>query len=373
MLNTSKSLASLLLLMLSFFTLISFSNTKALPTTGKCVNPQGKKVSWYVMFTMSNQYNKTIYFDKSLKTYLTLKSEVSTFPPMKIVAALKEKSRFNSVVWNDDSIKEDRSKDGFSKIAHSKGMLLVDMNDKSQEGTLLIHSLPRFPKLLNDETFSEEFNENWGVYAQTWVCLTLDSSTVLDLVKNMKNLALPIQWSNVTNDPASEVTIALNNLLEKKRGDRNQVKMEFKTKDKDLSLTYFIRPDDPEINLPYDFDIPQHFKSSIFVGTWTKPSLQKSICNEDYQVINITEFNVLGMRYKNTQDHSKWAVTEKDKGLCIGDLNRTDSQLNRSGAMLCLEHPLLSKLSRQFIYESEDCEDTDTAAALKGLKLIEDN
>ena len=142
---------------------------------------------------------------------------------------------------------------------------------------------------------------------------------------------------------------------------RNYSQIELTTKNNTVDLVYFIKTNDEKVLLPYDNSIPAYFKSSIFVGTWTKPELQKNICDQ-LNVINIEEYNILGNRYKNSQDHSKWAVTEQDVALCIGDLNRTDSQLKRSGGIMCLKSKLLSKLTKQFIYSSGDCPEEERKA-----------
>lgn len=58
-----------------------------------------------------------------------------------------------------------------------------------------------------------------------------------------------------------------------------------------------------------------------------------------YAVQNITGVEMPDKTYwKETQDHSKWAVsTEKASTACVGDINRQWSQNKRGGGTVCLK------------------------------------
>ena len=328
---------------------------------GKCVNPKGKQVSWYMIFSLNNQHGKYVYIDNTMKKFESFDSKEESFPPIKLVPALNNKSEFNYLVWNDDSISGKET--GFSKIAHSKGIFISDKTDS----TFLVHSLPRFPTYTENLIFEEKFTSNWGIFTQTWLCVSVNNDVGKTILDNLVHLAPPIQASNIlkVNKRAAEdekkeelsIEELMDEIVNPKRIKRQSITLEFKTKTKGIDFVYFIRPNNIEIPLQYDTLIPYYFKSSIFVGTWTKPDLQPSSCDDELKIINITEYNLLGMRYTNQQDHSKWVVTEKNVAVCIGDLNRTGSQLKRAGGILCIKSELISKLVKQFIYSTEECKD----------------
>lgn len=336
------------------FSKINKPNAKSKSNTGNCVNPNGEAVSWYVIYTLQNSFGKYVYHDESMKTFQSFPTDEQSFPPLNIVKGLNDKSN-NHLVWNDDSIAEDTVKQNirFSTIAHSKGVFLTK---NKEESVLLIHSLPRFPTLQLDETFKEGFTGNWGVYVQTWLCISLDEENSLKVLDALSQLPPPIQFSRITNEKASSISILLESIVEGKTEDREDKTVLIKSKNSNFEFTYFVKTKNEEVDLPYEKTIPTYFNSSIFVGTWSKPKLFDAFCNENhYNSLSILEFNVLGMKYTSNQDHSKWAVTEKDTAFCIGDLNRTASQLKRSGGVMCIKNSLLSRLVKQFIVVTQEC------------------
>lgn len=330
------------------------SNAKSKADTGKCVNPNGEAVSWYVIFTLQNSFGKYVYHDESMTSFKSLPTDEQSFPPLNIVKGLNDKSN-NYLVWNDDSIAEDTTKQNirFSTIAHSKGVFLTK---NKEESVLLIHSLPRFPTLQLDETFKEGFTGNWGVYVQTWLCISLDEENSLKVLDALAQLPPPIQSYRIDNEKASSISILLESIAESKTTNTEDKTVLIKSKTSKFEFTYFIKTKNEEVDLPYENTIPTYFNSSIFVGTWSKPKLYDGFCNENQlNSLSILEFNLLGMKYTSNQDHSKWAVTEKDVAFCIGDLNRTASQLKRSGGVMCIKNSLLSRLVKQFIVTTQEC------------------
>jgi hypothetical protein len=53
--------------------------------------------------------------------------------------------------------------------------------------------------------------------------------------------------------------------------------------------------------------------------------------------------NMTGVTFKETQDHSKWAIADASSGspprpfVCIGGINRMTSQFTRGGSTFCVE------------------------------------
>jgi deoxyribonuclease-2 len=66
-------------------------------------------------------------------------------------------------------------------------------------------------------------------------------------------------------------------------------------------------------------------------------------------------FTQAGIAYQNTEDHSKWAVSEQGAWICIGDINRQQSQAKRGGGTICMENPRIASLYRSAIDQVECC------------------
>jgi deoxyribonuclease II len=323
-------------------------------TEGKCVSPEGKTVSWYIIYLMSNDYNQFVYFDNNSKSFQSYKTVAEDFPPLILVRGLNS-GKYNYLAWNDDIMIDGLI--NFYTSAHSKGIIT---GDSYGNGSLLMHSLPRFPKIFqkdNTYEFHDEFPDNEGKYAQTFMCMSFKEDEFVKLLSNLPTLKLGFQATKVDLYPDESVTQQLAVLASKPKVSKDRVPftLELKTSD-NQKFVYFGKPDLTQFKLPWDQAIPEYFNSSLFVGTWTRPNLLAEVCTQNYEVLNIQEYNILGVYgYRNSQDHSKWGVTEVDKALCIGDLNRTESQLKRGGGVMCIINPNVSSLAKQFISKLSTC------------------
>ena len=69
--------------------------------------------------------------------------------------------------------------------------------------------------------------------------------------------------------------------------------------------------------------------------------------------------------FKNSMDHSKLAIvvdkSRSPKYLCIGDINRQDSQFKRGGGTICFNNkPNIAKTYYSFINTLDDCDGSET-------------
>ena len=74
-----------------------------------------------------------------------------------------------------------------------------------------------------------------------------------------------------------------------------------------------------------------------------------------YSVENIVEMNLVGTKYKEAQDHSKWAISSDGDIICIGGINRAQSQFKRPGGTVCFNEQMLVKQIRESIVKLENC------------------
>lgn len=67
------------------------------------------------------------------------------------------------------------------------------------------------------------------------------------------------------------------------------------------------------------------------------------------------DLNIKNISVKYTNDHSKWAVSEKQDVVCFGDLNREKSHKRRTGITACFRDKKVSQLMRNFITNYDHC------------------
>ncbi|RCN28119.1 deoxyribonuclease-2 domain protein [Ancylostoma caninum] len=102
-------------------------------------------------------------------------------------------------------------------------------------------------------------------------------------------------------------------------------------------------------DLWYNFIAPT-LKTSMSVETWRKGSGKDigSQCSKNKMRQNVYDVEVVKLLEKSfsySKDHSKWGVSVNANvpAVCIGDINRQESQFKRGGGAVCIEDMKLWK------------------------------
>lgn len=107
--------------------------------------------------------------------------------------------------------------------------------------------------------------------------------------------------------------------------------------------------------------------SSLLVETWRRnpgTPLESECSLPKEKVENVAQINVSFVNSEKTgvfeysNDHSKWAISSQassTKLVCIGDINRMESQFKRGGGTTCLAIPTVWKAFQSFVGEVEAC------------------
>uniref|UniRef100_A0A915E1N7 Uncharacterized protein n=1 Tax=Ditylenchus dipsaci TaxID=166011 RepID=A0A915E1N7_9BILA len=119
-----------------------------------------------------------------------------------------------------------------------------------------------------------------------------------------------------------------------------------------------------------DFVAPE-LKTSLYVETWLNGAGDlPSECDSSYKVYNLRSVRPYTYNFKNSKDHSKWAVSTDPSNpwICIGDINRQKSQKGRGGGTMCLQDSRISALYRLSIGDVECCDSSSQANSKQSNK-----
>lgn len=105
--------------------------------------------------------------------------------------------------------------------------------------------------------------------------------------------------------------------------------------------------------------IGRHFNNDVFAQTWGgQPHRDKSFCMTNLpKVYNVKDISNNVGGWKPSCDHSKWCVLDSQNNhwVCIGDVNRSESQYLRRGGALCIEDENAKTVFRDSVVGYENC------------------
>ena len=338
-----KFLLIIVLLLLHLF----YQNEKV------CLNPNGKPVDWYIIFLFPRSVSpdKEIYyayFDSNLLSADYYLYNESSFPPSMVISYLNNNdSNYNYFAWND-GLPESKFSYNISK-AHSKGFLIYDKND----GVFLSHSLPQFPKKINNKLLSG-LTSNAGYYGQHFLCISITKETSEKIVEILNNINALV-FASVKKDNVNKIEnewvkkLIINKYdIVHSINDKNFIKSK-----KGIEFTIFSK-NNYNLVTPYDTVLRQNYLDDFYIRTWILPKLVPAIC-EKYSIFNVDKIQFGEYKYDKNKDHAKWAISVFKNIVCFGDLNHCESQKIRGGMLICFENEALHNFMIDTIYSTDSC------------------
>lgn len=236
---------------------------------------------------------------------------------------------------------------------HTKGYAAV-ANDGS--AFLVVHSIPKFPTGPGNASKYIGMEPNAWMYGQSVLCLTLNSSTLADILVQMQlNAPQVYDWSASASVPAAAAAaaaiIALGNGVINSAATCNSTVYETQG---GARFTYFAKSNQWNNEL-YSECVAPFYNSPLVVESWIRGSATGPSCTTN-QVLDVQELNYNGFELSEYNDHSKWAVSTDQSFVCIGDINRMTTQFRRGGGTACIEfqQPLVDFL-RSAITKTNSC------------------
>lgn len=301
-----------------------------------CIDNDGNSVSWWVMIntpkttpTVEYLYFDSSFVDSSFSLFSTQPSDSST-ALSRTLSQINTLSLHN-VAWNDDKPNGPTS----SSAAHSKTVIAHDPS--KNKGFILDHSLPQYPSF-NSNTINITIPDNQSIYAQHLFCISLPGDTLEKIAMNLRIIKPYIYQSNVPAFSSYPNIYALGTSVSTLSTSNFQY-FDFVSNGIQFKTIYKNGNSSKNCSI-FEDGLNNYLQDSLFAETWGRP-LDAAWCGSP-KVNNVNTVQVnSSVKWTETQDHSKWVITQNKNWSCFGDMNRMKSQWKRGGAFYCLESPVL--------------------------------
>lgn len=321
-----------------------------------CRNDNGVSVDWYILY----KYPQTIgggleylYMDDSTNGWEHSSKIISesgalknTLKPL-LDSYGKPTTDFGYILYNDQPPGLDD--DDSSSFGHSKGVVMLE----EQTGVWLSHSTPRFPTYRNKNFWPNNGNTN----AQTFLCVTFPYAAFRVIGEQLKYIHVyPFDFHISTDFPEELECLTKSRCYPTTPPWSRTVQL---TSDKGRTFISFAKYKRFEKDI-YSSLISEAVKKNLYVRTWGNPGpsqlLPPDCSTPNRYVYNVKEVELLkGAPFSDTNDHSKWCVTEDGATFCIADLNRMESQKKRGGGAICTNDPGVGKAFYDLIKDAKKC------------------
>ncbi|KAF5281964.1 hypothetical protein FQA39_LY00488 [Lamprigera yunnana] len=329
----------------------------------QCMDENKNPVDWYIIYKLPQEkHSNKLINDGVAFTYMTSNdltgwkfSDVSLNETRSIVGVTLEPlfTKRNDILY---LLYNDENPDGsvnFRK-GHTKGTILGDANG----GIWLIHSVPRFPRV---DSASYYYPSNGLPYGQSFLCISLNIENLDNVGTQLKHNLPNIYFHHMPDKfkwMFPKLLDVMNNNVNDKPPWYNAMNL---TSLGGVPFISFAKGPRFPKELYLDWIAPT-LNVNLYAETWpNSPGRIPSECDIHYKVYNVktVSLSVANITFKNTVDHSKWAVVSKDnpneKWICIGDINRNTAQRQRGGGTVCFSMGIVSKGYQKSVEEIEPC------------------
>ena len=330
-----------------------------------CINDDGMYRDFIVAWKLPDGA-EYVYFDPYMqapqKSQYTLDSSTEGFLANTLNQVYSaDKDKVGYVQYNDEWPDDHKHGTG----GHAKGFFGFDEN----QGFWLQHSVPRFPEFVSKGypgLPEEEFT-----YGQHFLCITMGLNDMNSLANQ---ILTAYAWVYEQNIPEDFPAIQNLRLLASGERDDNGGSNTFSFTSIPYWNTYF----DTFYKAPswgkylYEDFVEVQYQDDFTWETWMNGiNPDPSFCAGDsdghlYNSTNIRVLKIGDTKFKETQDHSKWGISTGPRNqrlVCLGDINRQESQNKRGGGTTCLANSALWQYLSSAIQDQDCCCDRGSCNA----------
>ncbi|GMT32958.1 hypothetical protein PFISCL1PPCAC_24255, partial [Pristionchus fissidentatus] len=327
-----------------------------------CKNMQGKDVDWFMAYKLPSKVQDSesgrnfAYLDKFNPNWT-----ISTEPIESLKSAIGatvgqvydgNDKKLMYAMYNDDAPNTDKT-EGYR--GHIKGVIAFDSNN----GFWIQHSMPNYPPPPTEEY---SYPETATKYGQTLICMSMKTSDLNDIVEQLRYMMINAYSFNIPEEfntkyeNLTAVVVDRTSLNTRKEKEFTS-KKELKTAGGQQFIS-FAKHKQFKADLWRDW-IAEDEKVDLSVETWLNGAAKNmdSTCSPKKTVLDISSIDLNGNSFKSSKDHSKWGISNDSKKplICVGDVNRQESQTQRGGGALCIEDSKVWKSWNGIIDTTKPC------------------
>ena len=231
-----------------------------------------------------------------------------------IESLYKEKHWSNWMIYNDECNFEKSKKQGGNHGGHGHCKGIVAWND--QTISWLCHSVPNFPSEFSSNTISS-IEKSELIYGQSfqYIEIPYETDKLIMIAQQLMIMdaciyqqKIPVSFPKKQNKTTNTIDIC-------------------------SGIVHIAKSPSFHIDI-YSECIAERYRSHWSVETWIRGHHITKQCD---MITDVKYIEYENINYKESQDHSKWAVSSDDY-YWIGDLNRMTSQYSRGGGgFLCTD------------------------------------
>ena len=390
------------ILYLASILLISSSLSSQLSSAFECINELGKPVdSWVII--KKPKGTEYFYYDSYNKLFntspISLNDTLSGALTYTIKQLWSDKEKYESnhntnyVIYNDQipkldtyeyNIFDDNYNDNYNNndilqedyatsYGHTKGLFAFD--DINNNGFWITHSFPLFPLGPKDTNEYKGLGSNAFTYAQNALCLSVSATTINNMANKFLLNRPQIYDYKITPDKGKgkgkgkgKDKYKYENIKRLVDGEYSKVKLcDSTVLETQEGMRFILYSKSAEWNNDlYSECVTPSQQETLLVETWIRGSAIGPNCplsNYDTLDVKYLDFIVDGSSntiyssdsWSETQDHSKWAITENKNIICMGDINRMTTQYLRGGGTACFEDKILHSIFKTAITKLNEC------------------
>lgn len=225
------------------------------------------------------------------------------------------------------------------------------MGFDANQGFFLRHSVPRFPNDMKDGYHG--FPAYAKLYGQSFICISLRINEISTLAKQFLVNEPYVYDSHVPEEIASQFP-NIKDLADGKKLTDSQSIVSVKSKG-GFQFVDVAKSKTCDCDL-FDVIIPNAVRENMRILTWGRPYMPSKCKPEhDYNIENISEISWGPLSYSSNKEHSKWGYSTSSDVVCIGDINRMESQRKRGGGATCFKSPVVSRTYKSITKTVESC------------------